>query len=45
MAGARFGTMMRQSKLVDIRLAWVNEMSWSALGTKPGGGASSQTRS
>jgi SAM-dependent methyltransferase len=39
------GTMMRESKLVDIRLAWVNEMSWSALGTKPGGGASSQTRS
>lgn len=27
--------MMRSSGLTDIRLAWVNEMSWSALGTKP----------
>lgn len=31
--------MMRGSALTDIRLAWVNEMSWSAIGTKPGGGA------
>jgi SAM-dependent methyltransferase len=35
-------TLMRKSKLVDIRLAWVNEMSWSAIGTKPGGGRSEQ---
>jgi len=28
-------TMMRDSGLSDIRLAWVNEMSWSAVGTKP----------
>lgn len=27
--------MMRQQGLVDIKLAWVNEMSWSAIGTKP----------
>jgi len=27
--------MMRSSGLTDIRLAWVNEMSWSAVGTKP----------
>ena len=35
-------TLMRKSKLVDIRLAWVNEMSWSAIGTKPGGARSEQ---
>jgi SAM-dependent methyltransferase len=37
--------MMRESKLVGIRLAWVNEMSWSAVGTKPGAAASGQTLS
>jgi SAM-dependent methyltransferase len=26
--------LMRQSGLADIRLAWVNEVSWSAIGTK-----------
>jgi SAM-dependent methyltransferase len=28
--------MMREAGLTDVRLAWVNEMSWSAIGTKPG---------
>jgi SAM-dependent methyltransferase len=28
--------MMRQQGLLDVRLIWVNEMSWSAIGTKPG---------
>lgn len=27
--------LMRSAGLVDIRLVWVNEMSWSAVGTKP----------
>lgn len=27
--------LMRSSGLTDVRLAWVNEMSWSAIGTKP----------
>lgn len=27
--------MMRDAGLTDIRLIWVNEMSWSAIGTKP----------
>jgi|SRR5215469_5924495 len=27
--------LMREQGLEDIRLAWVNEMSWSAIGTKP----------
>ena len=36
--------LMRERALVDIRLAWVNEMSWSAIGTKPGGFGTSQTR-
>jgi SAM-dependent methyltransferase len=27
--------MMRGSGLTDVKLAWVNEMSWSAVGTKP----------
>jgi SAM-dependent methyltransferase len=27
--------MMREQGLVDVRLIWVNEMSWSAIGTKP----------
>jgi SAM-dependent methyltransferase len=28
--------LMRGSGLTDVQLAWVNEMSWSAIGTKPG---------
>lgn len=27
--------LMREQGLEDIRLVWVNEMSWSAIGTKP----------
>ncbi|HEU0156213.1 MAG TPA: class I SAM-dependent methyltransferase [Stellaceae bacterium] len=27
--------MMTQAGLVDVRLVWVNEMSWSAVGTRP----------
>jgi SAM-dependent methyltransferase len=27
--------MMRQQGLLDVALIWVNEMSWSAVGTKP----------
>jgi SAM-dependent methyltransferase len=27
--------LMREQGLDDIRLAWVNDMSWSAVGTKP----------
>jgi SAM-dependent methyltransferase len=27
--------LLRGAGLVDIRLAWVNEMSWAAIGTKP----------
>jgi SAM-dependent methyltransferase len=27
--------MMREQGLSDVRLIWVNEMSWSAIGTKP----------
>jgi SAM-dependent methyltransferase len=27
--------LMRRSGLADIRLAWVNQVSWSAIGTKP----------
>ncbi|MGH7102956.1 MAG: class I SAM-dependent methyltransferase [Acetobacteraceae bacterium] len=27
--------MMREAGLADIRLAWINEISWSAIGTKP----------
>jgi hypothetical protein len=26
--------MMREQDLQDVRLIWVNEMSWSAIGTK-----------
>jgi SAM-dependent methyltransferase len=37
--------MMRESTLVDIRLAWVNEMSWSAIGTKPGAAGTGKTPS
>jgi SAM-dependent methyltransferase len=28
--------MMQDQGLLDVRLIWVNEMSWSAIGTKPG---------
>jgi SAM-dependent methyltransferase len=41
-SGETVETLMRESKLVDIRLAWVNEMSWSAIGTKPGGARGEQ---
>ncbi len=27
--------LLREAGLADVRLAWVNEMSWSAIGTKP----------
>jgi SAM-dependent methyltransferase len=27
--------MMREQGLLDVRLTWVNQMSWSAVGTKP----------
>lgn len=27
--------LMREQGLEDVKLAWVNEMSWSAIGTKP----------
>jgi hypothetical protein len=27
--------MMRDQGLLDVRLIWVNEMSWCAIGTKP----------
>jgi SAM-dependent methyltransferase len=29
--------LMRNAGLVDIKLSWVNEMSWSAIGTRPDG--------
>lgn len=29
--------LMRNAGLVDIELSWVNEMSWSAIGTRPDG--------
>jgi SAM-dependent methyltransferase len=32
--------MMRQQGLLDVGLIWVNEMSWSAIGTKPGAATS-----
>jgi hypothetical protein len=28
--------MMRDQNLQDVHLTWVNEMSWCAIGTKPG---------
>lgn len=31
--------MMRRAGLEDVRLAWVNEMSWAAIGRKPMGAA------
>ncbi|MGH7070401.1 MAG: class I SAM-dependent methyltransferase [Acetobacteraceae bacterium] len=27
--------MMREAGLADVRLQWINEISWSAIGTKP----------
>ena len=27
--------LLSDAGLADIKLAWVNEMSWSAIGTKP----------
>ena len=27
--------MMTEAGLADVRLTWVNEMSWSAVGTRP----------
>jgi SAM-dependent methyltransferase len=32
-------TMMREQGLADVRLDWVNQMSWSAIGTRPMNGA------
>jgi SAM-dependent methyltransferase len=29
--------LLRDQGLVDVQTVWVNEMSWSAVGTKPGG--------
>jgi SAM-dependent methyltransferase len=31
--------MLREQGLIDVRLTWVNEMSWSAIGTKPAAAA------
>ena len=33
--GAEVGALMQQAGLADIRVEWVNEMSWAAIGTKP----------
>ena len=27
--------LLRDAGLADVKLSWVNEMSWSAIGTKP----------
>jgi SAM-dependent methyltransferase len=27
--------LMQEAGLIDVRLAWVNEMSWAAIGTRP----------
>ena len=35
-AGNEVEMLMRQAGLTDIRLDWVNEMSWAAVGIKPG---------
>lgn len=32
---AKVEAMMKEQGLNDVRLIWVNEMSWSAIGTKP----------
>lgn len=36
--GAEVAALMTQAGLQDVRLDWVNEMSWAAVGTKVGGG-------
>lgn len=36
--GPEVQALLRGAGLQDIRLAWVNEMSWSAIGTRPGEG-------
>lgn len=35
--GAEVEALMRGAGLRDVRLEWVNEMSWAAIGVKPGG--------
>ena len=35
--GAEVEALMRGAGLREVRLAWVNEMSWAAVGVKPGG--------
>jgi len=35
--GAEVAALMARAGLEDVRLDWVNEMSWAAVGTKPGG--------
>ena len=32
---AEVEALMREAGLRDVKLAWVNEMSWSATGIKP----------
>ncbi|MGH7120754.1 MAG: hypothetical protein ACREFP_17485, partial [Acetobacteraceae bacterium] len=27
--------MVREAGLADVELAWINEISWSAIGTRP----------
>jgi hypothetical protein len=27
--------LLRDAGLADVQLSWINEMSWSAIGTKP----------
>lgn len=39
---AEVEALMRDAGLHDVQLAWVNEMSWSAIGTKPDRGAPAQ---
>ena len=34
---ARIAALMQDAGLQDVRLEWVNEMSWAAIGTKPAG--------
>lgn len=38
-------SLMRGAGLRDVRLEWVNEMSWAAIGTKPAGVAGRQPTS
>jgi len=35
--GDEVAALMQDAGLQDVRLEWVNEMSWAAIGTKPGG--------